>query len=75
MYRYVINTRTQSNDEHEIHNITVGCPYLPPETHRLDLGLHPDCNSALSEARRNWPPRRINGCPWCARECHRVLAQ
>ncbi|GAB3003335.1 hypothetical protein GCM10010960_15160 [Arenimonas maotaiensis] len=70
MHRFVISTRTQFNDEHEVHNITIGCPYMPPESHRLDLGAHPHCQSALAEARRNWPPRRINGCRWCARECH-----
>ena len=70
MHRFVIHTQTQQNGEHEVHNLTAGCQYLPPELHRLDLGMHPDCHSALAEARRNWPPRRINGCPYCAWECH-----
>ena len=70
MQRFIINTRIQFTGEHEVHNVSAGCPYMPSETHRIDLGEHPDCHSAVAEACRNWPPRRINGCRWCARECH-----
>ena len=70
MARYVLNSNAQSNGDHEVHNKTAGCRYLPHISNQIDLGSHPNCQSAVAEAKRRYPRARINGCYWCARPCH-----
>jgi hypothetical protein len=70
MYRFVINTNAQPNGDHEVHNATTGCSYMPHTQNQVDLGYHPNCQAAVAEAKRRWPTSRINGCYWCAPNCH-----
>lgn len=70
MPRFVINVNAQSNGDHEVHNATAGCSYMPAPENQVDLGLHATCHGAVAEAKSRWPGARINGCFYCARACH-----
>lgn len=70
MYRFVINQNAQANGDHEVHNLTLGCSYLPAAANQIDLGTHANCQSAVAFAKRQWPTNRINGCYYCANACH-----
>ena len=66
MARYYVNRDSQPNGDHEVH--TVNCSHPPLPTNRLDLGEHPNCQSAVREAKRTYV--KSNGCYYCCRECH-----
>ncbi len=68
MPRYCVNKIAQSNGDHEVHDLSAGCPKLPDFHNRRDLGTHRICVSAVAEARTTYP--QSNGCYWCARACH-----
>ena len=70
MQRYIININAQNNGDHEVHNFTAGCSFMPNNENQIDLGWHPNCQSAVAEAKRRWPTHRINGCYYCANTCH-----
>ena len=70
MARYVINKNAQANGDHEVHNITNGCNYLPNHENQIDLGYHNSCHEAVAHAKRKWPDYRINGCYYCCNACH-----
>lgn len=70
MPSFVINKNQQSNGDHEVHNLTTGCTYMPNPENQIDLGTHPNCQGAVAKAKRNWPDARINGCYYCCNECH-----
>lgn len=70
MPNFVINSNPQSNGDHEVHNSTIGCSYMPAVANQVDLGYHLNCQSAVADAKRRWPASRINGCFWCANACH-----
>jgi len=70
MARYVININAQANGDHEVHNITKGCNYLPNYENQIDLGYHNSCHEAVAHAKRKWPDYRINGCYYCCNACH-----
>jgi hypothetical protein len=67
---FIINKNAQSNGDHEVHNITTGCRYMPAVSSQIDLGHHASCHAAVAEAKRRWPQSRINGCYYCASACH-----
>lgn len=69
MARYILNSNAQSTGEHEVHN-TNTCYWLPEPRNRIDLGEHPNCQSAVSEARRRYQGRKVDGCAHCCPDCH-----
>lgn len=68
MARYYINRNAQSNGDHEVH--VDPCSYMPDASNRVDLGNHPNCQSAVRDAKSRWPNERINGCYYCCNACH-----
>lgn len=70
MPKFVINKNAQNNGDHEVHNATTGCQYMPSAGSQIDLGFHPDCRGAVAVAKKTWPTERINGCYYCCRPCH-----
>ena len=66
MYRYCVNKNAQSTGEHEVHQ--ENCAYLPDWESRVDLGNHPNCQSALRKAREYYS--NVDGCAFCSSECH-----
>jgi hypothetical protein len=65
MKRYYVNHGTDSRGDHEVHQ--EGCGYMP--SNRKDLGLHPNCQDAVKEAKRTYS--NSNGCYYCSKECHK----
>ncbi len=70
MPQFIVNRNQQSNGDHEVHNLSTGCSHMPEQQNRIDLGFHISCSGAVSEARRQYPGRRINGCYYCCNPCH-----
>ena len=70
MPNFIINKNPQSNGDHEVHNTTTGCSYLPQLENQIDLGWHSECVGAVSHAKKAWPNKRINGCYYCSYNCH-----
>lgn len=63
---YVVNTKQQPNDDHEVH--WDGCNYLPHPSNRHNLGVFDNCHAAVLAAKRIYP--KSNGCFHCSRPCH-----
>ena len=70
MAHFVINKNTQTNGDHEIHDATNGCAYMPAAENQIDLGIHANCHGAVLEAKSRWQNARINGCYFCCNPCH-----
>ncbi|MBB87285.1 MAG: hypothetical protein CMP06_08305 [Xanthomonadales bacterium] len=70
MSRFVLNKNPQSNGDHEVHNATQGCSYMPQVANQIDLGEHASCHGAVAYAKQKWPGHRINGCYYCCNACH-----
>ncbi len=69
MARYCVNTNEQyGSNDHEVHNLEAGCPTLPRPEHRLDLGEHTYCRTAVIAASTIDPT--ADGCAHCAPDCH-----
>lgn len=68
MATYCVNMNAQSNGDHEVHNTSAGCAHLPEPVNRLDLGNHPNCQSAVAAAQQYYP--QSNGCAYCVPECN-----
>lgn len=64
MPEFIVN----SNHDHEVHDMSQQCGHLPDQQNREPLGIHPDCHSAVSKAKKKYPS--ANGCFWCAKACH-----
>lgn len=67
---FIVNKNTQANGDHEVHNTSAGCSYMPNSENQIDLGSHSSCFEAVSQAKINWPNNRINGCFFCCKACH-----
>lgn len=67
MKNYVLNLNAQSNGDHEVH--AKGCS-KEPTLNIESLGFHTNCTSAVNEAKRRYPLKRINGCIHCSYPCH-----
>lgn len=65
---YCVNRNQQANGDHEVHNVSSDCRFLPAPTDRKDLGHHDSCESAVEEARNHYS--EVNGCFYCSNECH-----
>ncbi|MBL0729438.1 hypothetical protein [Piscinibacter sp. HJYY11] len=70
MPNFIINKNAQPNGDHEVHNTTTGCTYMPSPENRIDLGTHWSCQEAVTTAKSRWPQSRINGCYYCCNACH-----
>ncbi|GMM93646.1 hypothetical protein MTsN3n11_19480 [Qipengyuania sp. MTN3-11] len=68
MPNFIVNTNVQPNGDHEVHNITKGCAYMPAASNQKSLGWHSDCNGAVIEAKNTYS--RSNGCYYCCNACH-----
>lgn len=68
MARYCVNKNAQANGDHEVHNTTAQCSYLPDPQNRLDLGEHLTCGTAVAKAKQTYS--QSNGCFYCAKACH-----
>ena len=65
---YIVNRNAQANGDHEVHNRTAGCSYMPAPANRKDLGAHNDCRGAVRKARETYS--KANGCYYCCNACH-----
>ena len=65
---FIVNKNAQSNGDHEVHNTTAGCTYLPNASNQLDLGYHDGCSGAVRQAKKSYS--QSNGCYWCCTACH-----
>lgn len=70
MPKFVLNKNAQANGDHEVHNATIGCSFMPDIENQIDLGEHTSCHGAVAHAKRRWPNNRINGCYYCCKPCH-----
>ena len=70
MDEYCINRNAQDNGDHEVHNVTKGCDYLPQPRNRIPLGYHSNCFSAIRKAKEKGF-YTANGCYYCANPCHK----
>jgi len=66
MEKYYVNNTAQSNGDHEVH--TENCYWLSLVYSKKDLGFHPNCESAVREAKKSYS--KSNGCKYCSKECH-----
>ena len=67
---FIINKNQQNNGDHEVHNKTKGCSYMPNSENQIGLGTHSSCHEAVSTAKSQWNDSRINGCYYCCNDCH-----
>lgn len=68
MPNYCVNKNAQPTGEHEVHNLDVNCKHLPEPINRLNLGWHPNCQSALRKAKESYS--NVDGCAYCCPECN-----
>lgn len=70
MPNFIVNAHQQPNGDHEVHNTTTGCNWMPASHNQVPLGPHPSCHEAVKSVRSIWPHKKINGCIHCCNECH-----
>lgn len=70
MPQFIINSNAQANGDHEVHNSSSGCNYMPRPENQVNLGSHNSCKEAVASAKKQWPQHRINGCYYCCNPCH-----
>ena len=69
MPHFIVNRNAQPNSgDHEVHNKTAGCNYMPDPTNQKDLGYHDSCHGAVTEAKKTYSDS--NGCYYCCNACH-----
>lgn len=68
MPKFCVNKNAQPTGEHEVHNLDAGCSYLPEPQNRRQLGSFANCQGAVVEAKKFY--NNVDGCFYCARECH-----
>lgn len=64
MPSFCVNRNAQSNGDHEVHDISANCSYLPDSVNRLALGDYATCHGAVQAAKAYY--RQVNGCYYCA---------
>lgn len=70
MARFIVSNNPQSNGDHEVHNVTTGCSYMPAPQSQVNLGEYATCHGAVAYAKQRWSDKRINGCYYCCTACH-----
>jgi len=69
MPSYCVNKNAQpESGDHEVHDLASTQNCLPAVENQLGLGYHPDCDSAVEEAKKHYDD--VNGCFRCANPCH-----
>lgn len=68
MPNFIVNKNEQSNGDHEVHNTTSGCTYMPEPSSQKNLGYFTDCHGAVAEAKLTYA--QSNGCAYCCGACH-----
>lgn len=63
---YYVNTKAQSNGDHEVHTGT--CTWLPSSDNRIYLGTFDNCKPAVKEAKKHYG--QVDGCYYCSNACH-----
>lgn len=63
---YYVNTKSQSNGDHEVHVNT--CNRLPSTENRIFLGSFTNCKDAVREAKKYFAT--ADGCYYCSNLCH-----
>jgi hypothetical protein len=66
MPNYIVNNRTQSTGEHEVH--ITDCKYFPKIKYYTDLGWHNSCGPAKVAAKKVYA--NSDGCATCCPDCH-----
>lgn len=65
--RYYVNANAQPTGEHEVH-LANGCMFPAAPRNQVDLGEHPNCQSALRAAKQRYS--NVDGCVHCTPSCH-----
>lgn len=65
---FIVNKNTQANGDHEVHNTTTGCSYMPSSENQISLGEHSTCHGAVTKAKNYYS--QVNGCYYCCSACH-----
>ena len=68
MHSYCVNRNSQSNGDHEVHDVTANCRYLPYPENQISMGNFYSCHGAVVEARKYVD--QVNGCYFCCNPCH-----
>ncbi len=68
MPEYYLNKNAQDTGEHEVHQLS--CIRLPEPENRLLLGIFSNCKEAVKAAKDNTDYSNVDGCFYCANECH-----
>lgn len=68
MPNFCVNKNPQPTGEHEVHDLSKNCAYLPDPSNRQALGSHATCHGAVAAARGFY--NKVDGCYYCANECH-----
>ena len=68
MPHFIVNHQAQANGDHEVHNKTTGCRYMPAPQNQKDIGNHASCHGAVMEAKKTYS--KSNGCYYCCNACH-----
>lgn len=70
MPQFIVNKNRQNNGDHEVHNKTAGCLYMPLLENQVSAGTHDSCTGAVAAVKHTNPTLRINGCYYCCNACH-----
>ena len=70
MHPFIVNKNAQSNGDHEVHQTDRGTSCLPDSENRIELGSFDNCHEAVAAAKRRYPDWKVNGCAYCAPDCH-----
>jgi hypothetical protein len=65
---FCVNQNAQSNGDHEVHELSVNCPFEPSAANQLALGYYTTCRGAVEAATKYFD--QVNGCYFCANPCH-----
>lgn len=68
MARFCVNKNAQPTGEHEVHNLDVGCRFLPLQENQQPLGNCTTCFEAIEKAKTFYFD--VDGCAFCAPACH-----
>lgn len=69
VHNFCVNINAQpGSGDHEVHDLSAGCQYLPTPAHRRALGWHENCGQAVEAAKLYYSD--VNGCYYCCRVCH-----
>jgi len=68
MPNFCVNMNAQSNGDHEVHDLSANCSFLPTPVNRQALGDHATCHGAVQAARSYYS--QVNGCYYCATDCN-----